>query len=133
MSLYSKRTLKESSTSGPSSWAQALGAIISSVRFSLNGMKSNHYTSVTLTRIVVYHWLVFQFSDFRSQVSDFRFHNSDFRFQISEFRFQVLDFRFQVSEFRSQTSESHFWDLGPGEPLWGYWGNPAGLPIAPVY
>ena len=98
---------------------------------------------MTLTRIVVYHWLVFQFSDFRFQVSDFRFHNSDFRFQISDFRFRISDFRFQisdfrfqisgfraeVSDFRSQTSESHFGDLGPGEPLAGTGGTRPGGPL----
>ena len=77
--------------------------------------------------------LRFQLSDFRFQVSDSRFQISGFKFQVSDSRFQVSDFRFQISGFRSQNSESHFGDLGPGEPLGGYRGNPAGRPVAPAF
>ena len=75
----------------------------------------------------------FRISDYISRISDFRSQVSDFRFQVSEFRFQISGFRSEVSDFRCQTSESHFGDLGPGEPLGGHRGNPAGPPTVPAF
>ena len=107
--------------------------LISDCRFKISKM------CIPLVGISIF---IFHISDFRFQVSDFRFHNSDFRFHISDFGFRISDFRFhisdfrfqisgfrsEVSDFRSQTSESHFGDLGPGEPLAGTGGTRPGCP-----
>ena len=62
------------------------------------------YPSVTLTRSFVYHWLIFQFSDFRFRSSDAEFQVSAFEFRISAFIFQILEFIFHNSVFGFQCS-----------------------------
>ena len=73
-----------------------------------------NYTSVTLTRSFVYHWLVFQISDWfqiaalrfqRLRKSDFTIHNWDFGRRNLYFGFYMLDFRSHIiSGLRSQVS-----------------------------
>ena len=106
-----------STCSQPKCWAVSAVPAVSHFWAKMNVMDINltyNYTSVTLTRSFVYHWLVFQISDWfqiaalrfqRLRKSDFTIHNWDFGRRNSYFGCHMSDFRSHIiSGLRSQVS-----------------------------